>query len=224
MNRSSPQPFTDADIKKLRALWTDESLLVPDIARIMQRPRPSIRSKGRTLGLPAKPSKYKSAKTTRTDDNLELVKTLYAEGLHMRLIGQRLGVTRNTVRRMLVSMGVESRARPSPILSAPSAPRAPRAPKAPQAPPQAAPGNAPLRYDFRAAPVRFDPTPRDQPPIGERILSELSKRPLSTMTLSTVLGVKEAYVGQALAVLRYEAKVAAEDGANIRQTVWSVAA
>ena len=90
--------------------------------------------------------------------------------------------------------------------------------------PQAAPGGAPMRYDFRAAPVRFINTERGLPPIGERILAELSQRPLSTMTLATVLGEKEAIVGQALSVLRYEGKVASEGGLNIRQTVWSVAA
>jgi hypothetical protein len=81
-----------------------------------------------------------------------------------------------------------------------------------------------MRYDFRAAPVRFIQQDRDLPPIGQRILAELTQRPLSTMTLATVLGEKEAIVGQALSVLRYEAKVSAADGANIRQTVWSVAA
>ena len=70
-----------------------------------------------------------------------------------------------------------------------------------------APGNAPMRYDFRASPVRFINVDRDQPAIGERILSELSLRPLSTMSLSSVLGEKEAIVGQALSVLRYEGKV-----------------
>lgn len=217
MSRSSPQPFTDADLKQLRALWTDESLLVPDIARIMQRPRPSIRSKAERLGLPTKPSRYQNAKAVRTEDNLDLVRTLYAEGLHMRVIGERIGVTRNTVRRMLVQLGIERRARPSPVLPEPSAPKAPKAP-------QAAPGNAPMRYDFRAAPVRFDPTPRDQPPIGERILAALAARPLSTMTLSTLLGVKEAYVGQALSVLRYEGMVhqpSPETGLG-RHVAWAV--
>lgn len=221
MTRASPQPFTAADVEQLKALWADESLLVPDVARIMQRPRPSIRSKAEGLGLPAKPSKYKSAKTTRTNDNLELVKALYAEGLHMRLIGQRLGVTRNTVRRMLVAMGVESRARPSPALPASSAPKVRQDP--PKAP-QTAPGNVPMRYDFRAAPVRFINTERGLPPIGERILAELSQRPLSTMTLATVLGEKEAIVGQALSVLRYEGKTyqpSPENGAG-RHVAWAV--
>jgi len=206
-------PFTEAETERLKALWADEGLLIPQISKLLNRPGSSLRSKARGLGLPDKPASYLVASKTRTDKNCALVERLYGAGLSLDTIGRQIGVSRNSVRRMVVALGIKPRAMPAQPFSAVTT-TGPRPPPAP----------ARLKFDFRSAPIRFDPTPRDQPAIGDRILSELNKRPLSTMSLSSVIGEKEAIVGQALSALRYEGRVVSEGGLNIRQTVWSVAA
>lgn len=161
---------------------------------------------------------YQPVHVTRSPENVARITSMYLAGETQEAIGVVIGVSRVSIGRAIQAIGLPRRP-PGPQPKAEKAPRKSRA-----VAPQSAPGNAPLRYDFRAAPVRFINADRDLPPIGERILAELSLRPLTTMTLATVLGVKEAFVGQALSVLRYEGKLAAEDGVNVRQTVWSVAA
>jgi len=144
---------------------------------------------------------YQSVYVTRSPENIAQITRMYEAGRTQEEIGAAIGVSRVSIGRALRAFGIPRRP-PGPQPKAEKAPRKSRA-----VAPQSAPGNAPMRYDFRAAPVRFINVDRDQPAIGERILSELSLRPLSTMSLSSVLGEKEAIVGQALSVLRYEGKV-----------------
>ncbi len=151
---------------------------------------------------------WQHVSVTRSPENVEILKRMHKANATLEDIGKALGVSRPSVTRMIKALGLPPRA-PAPRYL-PVKPKPPRVvqsrPEAAPAP-QSAPGNAPMRYDFRASPVRFINVDRDQPAIGERILSELSLRPLSTMSLSSVLGEKEAIVGQALSVLRYEGKV-----------------
>lgn len=166
-----------------------------------------------------------------TDDVVEKARQLYlVQGLTSAEVGREIGCDQSTVRRKAHRLGWVR----DPAFRAKNQYRA-QATRAQtvrrKAKPEPEKTQAPVRTDysiarrdFSRAQPRFLNTPRQDLSIGDRILAELAARPLSTMTLSTVLGEKEAIVGQALSVLRYEAKVAASDGANIRQTVWSVAA
>lgn len=152
---------------------------------------------------------WQHVSVTRSPENVEILKRMHKANATLEDIGKALGVSRPSVTRMIKALDLPKRA-PAPRYLPAKPVLEPKPPKVAQArpeAPQSAPGNAPMRYDFRASPVRFINVDRDQPAIGERILSELSLRPLSTMSLSSVLGEKEAIVGQALSVLRYEGKV-----------------
>lgn len=211
---------SDADKARFKTLWLDQNVTPLEAAQLMGWPRTTARSRAQRMGLPNKVP-LTALPSVRAAENLDVIRTMRAAGSPLEVIGKAIGVNRRYIAALLV-LHPDIKPLRSPR-KAPVAKAAPTDPKGRQSP-QATPGNAPMRYDFRAAPVRFIQQDRDLPPIGQRILAELTQRPLSTMTLATVLGEKEAIVGQALSVLRYEAKVSAADGANIRQTVWSVAA
>ena len=170
---------------------------------------------------------YQPVYITRSPENIAVLNRMYEANSSLEEIGKALGVSRPSVSRMIKALGLPPRApapRYPPVKPVHEPKPAPIAQTRPEPTPGPLTGSFRMPLDFAKAPVRFINVDRGQPPIGQRILSELSKRPLSTMTLSTILGVKEAYVGQALSVLRYEGKVcqpSPENGGG-RHVAWAV--
>ena len=134
-------------------------------------------------------------------------------------VSQQVGVSPRAVRAKAARMlaGVEGRRRAEPR------PRAVRVPPAPRPKPQ--PSRAKV-VDTSRAPVNFKAPEKPTQALPDRITAALSERPLSAVSLASVLGEKELHVGIQLAALAHAGAVLAGPATDIgpRHRIWSIAA
>lgn len=80
------------------------------------------------------------------------------------------------------------------------------------------------KFSFGANSIVFAPAPTESETLGDRILRELSAKPLSAASLATLLGEKELLVSMQLSAFAHEGRVEAGPVGDrgLRYRVWSV--
>ena len=223
----SPRTYTADQVELVRQKALDHS--DPQIAELMGWPVRRVLHVRTQHQIPA----MLKADFWTAERRQELRKLLVVEGMSGDAVGARLGCHGGTVRKAARKFGlvrnpaIAARERSekarmagikgSAVLWADHQPKQRRvtAPKTPGSPAQ-------KRYHFGN--TAYTPKAQEaRDPLDVRILQALAERPLSTATLATLIGDKEAYVSMQLSALAHAGRVLAGEGGP-RERKWSLAA
>lgn len=205
---SRPSKYTAAHDAILRAGWLDSTKSIADIGKLLGKSTTGVQSRALALNLGPKVRKAAQVRGHAkggwwNDEREAQLRKLIAAGYSSKDTAEEMRGLHGAIVSKAKRLKLKFR-------------RQPAAEK-----PAAAPKPS---MEFSRAPLNF-PSARpaaDTRPVPDRILAELAKAPRSTMTLATLLDVKESVISSELRVLRYQGRAVEGEGSE-RARLWSLA-